>query len=323
MIHRLAPTSVKTGKARRRDFTPTERDIEIIRYVHSYRLLRSRSHLVELFGGSLHILRRLQKLAHYKYLNPLPRRPHEETVYAIGNAGADLLSRRFGEPRPKVDWTAQNRSLTEKYAEHTLLISDVMISIEIACREREGVRFISPEEILSEYAPQTTRQEARRVGGKPFLWSVPIVYKGWRGEKSIEPDRMFGIAFEDSNKDTEWFFLEADRGTMVVKPQTAHLHKSSIFKKQIQYWASAVPAPKENLYTKHFGIRDIRTLFVLATGARGDLRLNKCIEANKHFSNGQGTGLFLFTKIETLLEAPDILEARLISGRGEIRNLIG
>ena len=315
---------MKTGKAGRRDSPPTARDIEIIRYVHSYRLLKSRSHLVALFGGSLHILRRLQKLAVYKYLYPLSRRPHEEAVYAIGNAGADLLARDFGEPRPKVDWTAQNKTLTQKHVQHTLLVADVMIHIELACRRRQSVRFIPPEEILAKYAPESTRLKAKHVAGKPFLWSVPIVYKGRRiGEKSIEPDRMFGIAFQDPSKETNWFFLEADRGKMVDKPQTVNLDKSSIFKKQLQYWASAIPTPKVNLYTERFGIKHIRTLFVLATGFRGDVRLNKCVEINRYFDKGQGTGLFLFTKAETLLEALDILEAPFVSGEGKTRTLIG
>ena len=288
--------------------------------------MKSRSHLVALFGGSLHILRRLQKLGRYKYLYPLSRQPHEEAVYAIGNAGADMLALEFGEPRPKVDWTAQNKTLTQKHVEHTLLIADVMICIELACRRRKSVRFISPEEILSKYAPESTRLKAKHVGGKPFLWSVPIVYMGRRiGEKSIEPDRMFGIAFQRSSKETNWFFLEADRGKMVDKPQTINLHKSSIFKKQLQYWASWITPPqaKANLYSERFGISDVRTLFVLATDARGELRLNNCIEAYKHFSKGRGTGLFLFTKAETLLEAPDILEAPFISGQGKTRTLIG
>ena len=117
----------------------------------------------------MHILRRLQKLAQHKYLYPLPRQPHEEAVYAIGNAGADLLARDFGEPRPRVDWSAQNRTLTEKHVEHTLLIADVMIRIELACRASKSVRFISPEEILAEHAPESTRLKAKLVGGKPFL----------------------------------------------------------------------------------------------------------------------------------------------------------
>ena len=87
-------------------------------------------------------------------------------------------------------------------------------------------------------------------------------------------------------------------------------------------WVAPSPA-KANLYTERFGISDVRTLFVLATGARGELRLNKCIEVNKYFNKGQGTGLFLFTKAETLLEAPDILEAPFISGQGKTRRLIG
>ena len=32
---------------------------------------------------------------------------------------------------------------------------------------------------------------------------------------------------------------------------------------------------------------------MVATGYAGDKRLNRCIEVNKHFYDGDGTGLFL------------------------------
>ena len=301
-------------------FAPTERDVEIVRYVERHRLLRSRSHLVPLFGGSLNVLRRLQKLNQERYLFSLDRRPHEEAVYAIGDKGSDLLNRRFGTPRPKVEWAAQNKTLTERHVEHTLLIADVLVGIELACRKAEDVRFVDAYEIIERHASASVKSRARTVGGRPLKWGVRVRDGEWRGESSIEPDGLFGI--ERGGK-TSWFFLEADRGTMSVIPERPRLDRSSIFKKMLQYWASwQKNAAGQNLTGERFGLPDVRTLFVLATGARGNVRLERCLEAARHFYGGSGTGLFLFAKREALLESPDILRVPLVAGTGKERRLL-
>lgn len=300
----------------------TERDVEIVRAVWRHRLLRSRSHLLPLFGGSTHILRRLQALTESRYLYRLERAPHEEAVYAIGDRGSDLMHERFGAPRPKVSWTAQNKTLTERHVEHTLLIADVLVSVALACRATSDVRYVPFEEIIERHASQRTRERARLVGGRPLKWRVRVRSGEWQGEGSIEPDGMFGIEHEATGK-TSWFFLEADRATMRVKPTRPRLDWSSLFKKMLQYWTSwQKRAGGQNLTLTHFGLPDVRTLFVLSTEARGDIRLERCLDANRYFYGGKGTGLFLFAKRETLLEAPDILKAPLISGAGEKRTLV-
>jgi hypothetical protein len=306
-------------------FRLTDRDIQIIRQVERFRLLRSRDHIVPLFGGSKHVLRRLQKLHENRYLYRLPDRdPYEQGVYAIGNAGADLLNTEFDLPRPKVDYTQQNKGLGSWFVEHTLLIADIMTAIIMACRNSEDVRYISQEEILHERAPEATRKQRHQVGGRPFRWRVTFNYDGKSYEKSIEPDHMFGLVLPDGRD--EFFFLEADRQNMPVKSND--MDRSSIFKKQLQYresWKTyAEDAP--NLYEKQFGIRHIRTLFAISTGYHGDKRLNRCIEVNKYFGGGSGTGLFLFANVETLLKAHDaseeILTAPLISGRKDQKMLM-
>ena len=300
----------------------TPRDISILRYVSSYRLLGSRSHILPFFGGSRHLLRRLKKLYEHGYLYRLPgRRPHEEAVYAVGNKGADLLNREHDVPRPRVDYTQQHRRLGGHFIEHTLLVADIMVAIELACQRRSDVRFISPEDILSGWAPPSTREKATRVGGRPFRWRVHFSYKSWSGRKSIEPDRMFGLVVEDGRNNPNWFFLEADRQTMPVKSR--NMNRSSIFKKQLQYFQSWESSSTPNRFEELFGIPHVRTLFVLATGYEGNKRLNRCIEVNKHFSEGQGTGLFLFANKETLFAADTILTAPLISGRGAEKFLVG
>lgn len=65
----------------------------------------------------------------------------------------------------------------------------------------------------------------------------------------------------------------------------------------------------------------MRTLSVLSTEARGDIRLRCCLDVSRYFYGGKGTGLFLFVNAETLLEAPDILKAERVAGTGQARTL--
>lgn len=302
-------------------FRLTDRDIEIIRQVERFRLLRSRSHIVRLFGGSKHLLRRLRKLYDHKYLYRLPdRTPYEQAVYGIGNKGADLLNAEFDLPRANVDHTQKNRRLGPRFIEHTLLVADIMVTIILACRKRQDVQYISQEEILEE-APASTRKQRYQVGGRPFRWPVKFRHDGKTFRKSVEPDHMFGLELPEGRE--EYFFLEADRQNMPV--ESGNMNRSSILKKQLQYWESwqKTAFDETNLCEQHFGISDIRTLFVLSTGYRGDKRLNRCLEANRRFRDGSGTGLFLFANAETLLEADDVLTAELTSGRGAAKTLIG
>lgn len=303
-------------------FALTKRDIAIIRAVQNHRLLRSRDHLVPLFGGSRHVQRRLQKLTEARFLYQLKRRPHEQAIYAIGNRGSDLMRERFGVPRPKVDWGAQNKTLTEHHVEHTLLISDILVRIELGCRARPGARFVDLTEIIERHASNRVKKKARSVGGKPIRWRVAVRSGEWQGDAYIEPDGMFGI--EEAGK-TSWFFLEADRASMSVIPDNPCLDRSSIFKKMLQYWTSwsFKDVGGDNLIKQSFGMADVRTLFVLSTEARGNIRLERCLLANRYFQSGKGTGLFLFVKRETLLEATDILTAPLTSGTGKKKTLAG
>lgn len=302
-------------------FRLTERDIEIIRYVEQFRLLQSRDHIVPLFGGSLHILRRLKKLYENKYLYRLPdRKNDEQAIYAVGNAGANLLSEEFDLPRPKVDYTQKSKDLGDWFLDHTLLVANIMVEIILAARSREAVQYISQEDILMERASKERRKQRYRVGEQPFRWWVTFSHNDTEYRKGVEPDHMFGLELPDGRE--EFFFLEADRQNMPV--ETGNMDRSSIIKKQLQYWESwqTPPFGDTNLFEEHFGIPDIRTIFALFTGHRGDKRLNRCIETNKRFFDGDGTGLFLFANVETLLEADDILTAPLISGRETEKQLI-
>src|SRR5437763_4902484 len=120
----------------------TQRDREIIRLFHRHRFLRS-SHVVALIGGSSQqLLRRLRLLYHHGFLE----RPHAQLdyyhrggskhiVYGLGNEGWMIQKKELGVAFRELSWGEKNRSVGRMFLEHALLVSDVMVTIELACRE--------------------------------------------------------------------------------------------------------------------------------------------------------------------------------------------
>src|ERR1035441_9466508 len=129
----------------------TSRDGEILKCLQRHRFLRS-DHIVALSGGSRQqVLRRLQMLYHHGYLErPRCQIDYYQSgsrciAYGLGNKGAALLKREFALPSYSQDWNWKNR-VTRFFLEHALLISDVMVAVESACRKRPGIKLIFPDE---------------------------------------------------------------------------------------------------------------------------------------------------------------------------------
>ena len=309
-----------------RKWEPTQRDIAIIRAVHRFKLLGSRDHILPLFDGNKRVLRRLETLTKRGYLFRLNRRPHEQAIYTPGNCGLVLLRDRFGVPIPKNPRQPdQARRLKIRFIEHTLDIASVIIAIELACRARPDVRFLSQEQIISG-APQRTRAEARKLRGRPLYIETYVMYEGERSRQGTEADWLFGL--HPKGKDPKYFFLEVDRGTESV--MTPDLNKASIIKKQLVYlYASGVKKltsaraqkGQPSIYEQQFGTRNIRTLFAVSGRySDGRERVKNFIGANKYLTRDQrekGTRLFLFTEQSHFLSAPDVLEHSLTSGKDD------
>jgi len=269
------------------------RDIEIIKLVHKHRFLSS-AHLAALLPGSSQgLLRRLNLLFHNAYLNRPPEqiRPYRQgsdpMIYGLGNKGADLLANDFGVPRTKVDWTSKNREVKKYYLEHTLLVSDFMVCLEVACRKIGNIKIIGPGEIFAAM-PSQPKQPAN-----PWSWKVQVKRESPGGTRqlsfSIIPDKIFGLHFtaDPAGRNKAYFFLEADRSTMPIK--RASLFKSSYYKKMLGYWASW----KEELYQRHFGFKNARIL----TLAKSQDRIKSMIEACKEVDErGQGSKMILFAQ---------------------------
>ena len=155
----------------------TERDHKIIRLIHCHRFLRSHQ-IIALIGGSAQNLsRRLQWLFHHGYLER-PRaqlqyyeRTGSQTIaYGLGNKSGSLLQ------LDPAAWGEKNRAIGRMYMAHALLVSDVMVSLELVCRQH-GIRLLHEDELN---LPVAT----------PLHWRVKIR----DGTKlGVIPDRVFAL----------------------------------------------------------------------------------------------------------------------------------
>ena len=259
----------------------TERDNNIIRLIHRHRFLRSHQ-IIALIGGSAQNLsRRLQWLFHYGYLER-PRaqlqyyeRSGSQTIaYGLGNKSGSLLQLHLPS------WGEKNRAVGRMYLAHALLVSDVMVALELACRQR-GIRLLHEDEL-------NLPVEA------PLHWRVKIR----DGTKlGVIPDRVFALEYKDHNGQVQrvYYFLEADRGTMPVVREK--LAQSSFYRKLLAYeatWANKV-------HQRHLGIHRFRVLTVTTSSARVKSLLDACSRLQR------GHGLFLFAD-ESVLHR-DLLSA--------------
>ena len=271
----------------------TERDRMIVRCVFQHRFLRSWQ-IAALVGGSKQaVLRRLQLLYHHGYLER-PRAQIEyfqpggsrAFAYGLADRGAELLRLTETPSLRALEWSAKNRAVKHLFLEHALLVSDVMVSLELACRRHGGVRFLNSDELP---LPVATRSRL-----EPFRWKVSL-NGGTR--LGVVPDCVFGLEFtgQPADRNCAYFFLEADRGTMPVTRNG--LHHSSFHRKFLAYEATWL----QELHRKHFGFHRFRVLTVTTSTAR----LTHIVEACRQLERGQG--LFLFTNLNSLLASPDPL----------------
>lgn len=269
----------------------TERDRQIIRHVFRHRFLRSPHILALVDGSKQQTLRRLQGLFHHGYLDrpraqiDYYRRGSRTMVYALGNKGMALLEREDGIPRRKLDWTADNRTATRFFMEHTLAVAEAMVAIECSCRGT-GMELI----LFSDTA---------------FKWSVPVRYDDTVVTVGIIPDRVYGLRDKKRANEIAWFFLEADRATMPVRRRG--LKQTSFARKLLAYhetWRRKVLAA------------DFPRFRVLTVTTSED-RIEHLLKANRTLSQGKGSGLFLFTHRKAFHHQTDVLSLPIINGRGE------
>jgi protein involved in plasmid replication-relaxation len=266
----------------------TERDHEIIRLVHRYRFLRS-SHILALIGDSpQQLLRRLKLLYHHGYLE----RPRAQIdyyhqggshhmVYGLGDKGAALLKHELGPTSRELSWNKKNRSIGRIFLEHALFVSDVMVSIELACR-RTGIRLLTEQDL-----------QFPDHRGRPFRWTVNVSN---RMKLGVIPDRVFAVDLkrQGGKSDRAFFFLEADRATTPVMRK--NLSQSSFYRKLLAYEATW----SQSIHRARLGFNRFRVLTVTTSAER----IRSLVEACSTLKHGQG--LFLFADRGILKDPSDV-----------------
>jgi len=270
----------------------TAGDYEITRLVHRHRFLSS-AHIKALTeNASQQLLRRLQLLYHHGYLER-PRAQidyyHEggsrHIVYGLGDKGAALLGRHIGAPARRTRSGEKNRAVGRIFLEHALLVSEVMVALELACRKAGQIRLLTEEDLPLYRDPGLPRQ--------PFRWNVPVESNLGIG---IAPDRAFALEYpgEAGDRERAFFFLEADRGTMPVIRR--NLAQTSFYRKLLAYEATW----SQSLHRTRFGFHRFRVLTVTESPERVRSLVNACSQLKR------GHGLFLFAD-RTVLANPDLL----------------
>lgn len=275
----------------------TARDMEILRCVYRHRFLRSDQIASLVAGSPQQLLRRLQLLYHHGYLE----RPRcqidyyaqgggsRRMIYGIGNRGAATLHRLEPSLPRHFDWSQKNASVKRLFLEHALLVSEVMVALELAARERPDLRLISEEELLKE---QQGADSASCAASDRFHWRVDL---GSRTTIGVVPDRVFALEYRDRNLRVArvTFFLEADRAKMPVSRHS--LHQSSFFRKLLVYEATWA----QNLHRLRLGVNRFRVLTVTSSPERAEHLAQAAAQLER------GHGLFLFSDIASLREHAD------------------
>jgi hypothetical protein len=249
----------------------TPRDRNLLRLVHRHRFLRSNQIIALLRESPQQILRRLKLLYHHKYLErPRAQLQYFEKggsqpiAYGLSGKGAKLIQKEFGST---VSGGENDGGVGEIFLEHALLVSDVMVAVELACREHGNIRLLYEDELA--------------LPLKPFQWRVKIANSVTLG---VVPDRVFALEFTNKGGETErvHYFLEADRGTMPVV--RTNLVQTSFHRKLLAYEATWA----QKIHQRKLGIHRFRVLTVTTVEARVKSLIDACSRLSR------GHGLFLF-----------------------------
>jgi len=197
-------------------------------------------------------------------------------IYGLGRKSQAFLKQEFNVDFREVSWGEKNRAVGRIFLEHAVLVSDVMVTIELACRKSGDVRLF--------YEDQLALHSER----EPFQWRVKTRGGIWLG---VIPDRVFALEYADHAGQTQrvHFFLEADRGTMPVV--RSGLTQTSFYRKLIAYEATWT----QKIHQRRLGIHRFRVLTVTTVAARVKSLLEACSQLKR------GHGLFLFAD-RTVLE---------------------
>lgn len=193
-------------------FIPQQRDSQILEAVYDNRFL-TLAMLAQLFPPDrdrtpehrktdnpkhphTNLGRRLGKLFHHHHLDRLRLTYGGELIYALGQAGAELLRtkqlRLFSD---SIDWDEKNRKLSHPNIDHALMVARFRVALTVALRS------LSPLTLASfQREGKDLKAEWKNHGRRVYVY----------------PDAFFVLRYTDrpTGKNRLPCFLEADQSTM-------------------------------------------------------------------------------------------------------------
>jgi hypothetical protein len=234
----------------------TRRDMAIFQALDRYRYLRS-TYLHAFAGGSsvTRFKERLGDLFHEGHLErpeaqwQLADSRYQPVVYELGRGAQEILN--VQDPADTARATYLGPGAHRQFL-HSLMICEVLASIELACLSNPGPRFIAWDEILAR-APESIRRAA-------FPPRIPL---GTGAGECIVPDGIFGLEYQSNGKPSYRFFaLEVDRGTM---PITRGDRRQTSYSAKLAQYGEVIA---RDVHKLHLGIPNLLVLTVTTNRRR-------------------------------------------------------
>lgn len=266
------------------------RDIEILKAVHDFRIVRGNQLQALFFGSQSTASYRLSRLYQHGFLDrhflpTLGGIASSPALYTLGKRGVDLLRRMLDGDPQDIRKPPDHRELSPLFLEHLLQINDFRVAVMVAARRLDYTleKWLDDFQLKAHYDRVVIEAPNRR-----------------RREVSLIPDGYFVLKVPQGRA---CFFLEVDRGTMT----------RGRFRDKVLAYQAYIASGQ---YEQRYGTRSLRVLTVTS----GPKRLeNLKAEAEE----ARGGRVFWFTTGDLVADKTVLMGAIWqITGSNELASLI-
>jgi len=238
----------------------TDRDLDVLRWLHRYRFLtapqligilrpRSEKRFVERLGDLFHETGLVGRPS-LKWQGFDARcRP---LIYALSTSGLRLLEYCDRVPPRAVTISRRSPAGRSVQWEHSLLVIETLLEIELTTMATPDQRFVPVDEILAR-APEVTRKARNPLAAPVTLQpsdALSDLKRPWHTH--IIPDALYGIEHEiDGDKRYRFWALECENTTPERRSSARY---SSIVRKRVAYDALIA----SRAYRDHWGIPNLK-----------------------------------------------------------------
>lgn len=260
------------------------RDLEIFKLLNRYRYLRSTFIHAFVGGYKIALIKRLGTLYHDGFLD----RPASQwqainarympAVYELGRKGDQAL-RAAGVP--------VNLMPSQQFS-HSLMVCDILASIEIGVRSNPELRLISWEEIVAKMPAAAANQKNPRELPCRISFTFPRSKTTHHSSKPLIPNAVFGIEYRPTES-FRFFALEADRNHEPVMRN--NLSQTSYLRKILQYREIA-----KGVYKTQWGLPNLLVLNVTTS----EPHMQNIMSLVGKLTEGKGASYLLFKTMPSL-----------------------